>query len=106
GQMGPNTSSLRFKANIRSLTPKSISGLGKLRPVSFNYRADSRCSLHWGFIAEEVEKAIPHLVRHDAEGMEAGIDSLQLLAALVLDLQTKYQRVEVVERELARLQAV
>ena len=70
GQLGTQTSSLRFKEQVRDMGDRT-SALMKLRPVTFFYKpeyAKDDRTLQYGLIAEEVAKVYPELVAYDNEG--------------------------------------
>jgi hypothetical protein len=69
GQLGTNTSSLRFKQDIQDMGAVSKALLA-LRPVTFRYKPelDRKGIAQFGLVAEEVEKVNPDLVVRDAEG--------------------------------------
>jgi hypothetical protein len=65
GQMGPVTSSLRFKENITDIEVDTTN-IYNLRPVSYNYKNSTYRD--FGLIAEEVNTFYPEIVPKDAEG--------------------------------------
>lgn len=85
GQLGVQSSSRRFKEEIRPLG--SIEErIMKLRPVSFRYRdADGSGTkpLQLGLIAEEVAEIMPEMVQFDKDGKPFAIH-YQFLAPLLL----------------------
>jgi hypothetical protein len=94
GQLGVQTSSARFKEQIESMGDLS-DNLLQLRPVVFRYRAaegDGSRPLHFGLVAEEVEKIYPQLVFHDAEQRPLAL-AYQELPALLLNEVQKQRRI-------------
>jgi len=69
GQLGtqPPSSSRRFKKEIKPMDRTSEAILG-LKPVSFQYKSDSKGTPQFGLIAEEVAKVNPDLVVRDRNG--------------------------------------
>jgi hypothetical protein len=61
GQLGTVASSARFKKNIKPMD-KTSEAILALKPVSFQYRSDSKGTPQFGLIAEEVAKVNPDLV--------------------------------------------
>ena len=61
GQLGTVASSARFKKNIKPMD-KTSEAILALKPVSFQYRSDSKGIPQFGLIAEEVAKVNPDLV--------------------------------------------
>src|ERR1019366_4140082 len=67
GQLGAQTSSLRFKEQVRDMGD-STSALMKLRPVTFLYKPEydkGERTLQYGLIAEEVAKVYPDLIEEE-----------------------------------------
>jgi hypothetical protein len=106
GQLGNQLSSRRVKDEIRDMDEASA-GLGKLRPVTFRYKAepanDSR-SIEYGLIAEEVAEIYPELVVLDKDGQPTGVRYHVLPAMLLNELQ-RQQRVIEMQAAQAREQA-
>ncbi len=61
GQLGTVASSARFKKKIKPMD-KTSEAILALKPVSFQYRSDSKGTPQFGLIAEEVAKVNPDLV--------------------------------------------
>ena len=99
-ELSRNTSSKRYKQNVKSLI-FDAARYGGLRPVTFNPKdkteRDSRNGrLAIGQIAEEVADLYPELAVYDEQGRPEGIDQsfIHLNTAAILDLM---QRVETLE---------
>src|SRR4029434_7602041 len=69
GQLGttPPASSRRFKKEIKPMDHTSEAILG-LKPVTFQYKSDTKNTPQFGLIAEEVAKVNPDLVVRDDNG--------------------------------------
>jgi hypothetical protein len=67
GQLGTQSSSARFKEEIKPMDGASKSILG-LKPVTFHYKSDTTDTLQFGLIAEEVAEINPNLVVRDEDG--------------------------------------
>src|SRR4051812_47043871 len=65
--LGTAASSERFKKDIAAMETASET-IMSLRPVTFHYKTDTRGTLQFGLIAEEVAKVNPALVLSDKEG--------------------------------------
>jgi hypothetical protein len=76
------TSSMRFKENIRPLDRDTFQKLLQLKPVLFD-RKDKTVKDEIGLIAEEVLEVIPELITLDEKGEAYGI-KYQKLAVLLL----------------------
>jgi hypothetical protein len=69
GKLGVNTSSARFKDDIKPMD-KASEAILALKPVTFRYKeeVDPEKMPQFGLVAEEVEKVDPELVVHDEQG--------------------------------------
>ena len=67
GQLGTVASSERFKKDIATME-KASEAILALRPVTFQYKTDTKGTPQFGLIAEEVAKVNPALVLPDKEG--------------------------------------
>jgi predicted ribosome quality control (RQC) complex YloA/Tae2 family protein len=67
GQLGTQSSSARFKKEIKPMNAASEAILG-LKPVTFQYKSDAKDTPQFGLIAEEVANVNPNLVVRDQKG--------------------------------------
>jgi hypothetical protein len=67
GQLGTQSSSRRFKEEIKSMERVSEAILA-LKPVTFHYKSDKTKTPQFGLIAEEVAQVQPDLVVRDENG--------------------------------------
>ena len=97
GQLGVDAaSSRRVKDDIRDMDDASA-GLGKLRPVTFRYKAEPATGprpIEYGLIAEEVAEIYPELVVLDKDGQPAGVRYHVLPAMLLNELQRQQRVIE------------
>ena len=85
-------SSERYKKNIELLkNDKSLADILKLRPVTFDFKADGRHSS--GLIAEEVQKIIPTAVPLDKDGLAHSIEYSEVTARLVGAVQAQQKQI-------------
>jgi hypothetical protein len=93
-------SSIRYKENVQDI---DSSFLQKLRPVTFNYKQDTAKITSYGFIAEEVEKIDPKLVRYKDGIVESTSIDLyyhRLPFILLKEIQKLHKRIEALEAKL------
>jgi Chaperone of endosialidase len=90
GRLGIQTSSARFKRDIRDMDDAS-GGLMKLRPVTFRYNEDPAGTLQYGLIAEEVARVYPELVTYADDGKPQSV-AYQMLPAMLLNEMQKQIR--------------
>jgi hypothetical protein len=96
GQLGTQSSSLRFKDQVQDMGD-STSGLMRLRPVTFVYKpeyANGDGTTQYGLIAEEVAKIYPQLVAYDNDGKPYSVRYQYLSTMLLNEVQKQYQRAE------------
>ena len=105
GHLGISTSSRRFKENIKNMGTTS-SKIFQLRPVSFFYKAEygdgTPGRVHYGLIAEEVEKLYPEMVGY-RDGKPFAV-LYQFLAPMLLNEFQKEHKVVVAQQQLIKTQ--
>ena len=101
------TSSARFKHDIAELR-SGLPLLTKLDPKTFRYNegyGDSGAFLQYGFIAEEVIKAVPTLARRDEQGRPSSVDMLAMVPILVKSVQELKAKSDDLEAELRQVRS-
>jgi hypothetical protein len=101
GQMTYDTSSVRYKDNIRD----SVYGLDhvmQMRSTQFEYKDDGRSDV--GFIAEELQPIVPELVGLDKDGQADSVSydrmvsvltkAIQEQQAIITDLKARIETLE------------
>ena len=116
-----DTSDEKLKKNIATISDGAIEDIKKLRPVTFDWIADSKNNNVSGFIAQEIKEVLPNLVSgteydptlNDPEkGTKGGIksegysiNSIGVTAHLTKALQEAIAKIETLESEVAALKA-
>lgn len=104
-----SVSDYRLKENV---TPFSggLSAVMQLEPVSFKWKGKDEDAV--GFLAHEVQSAIPTAVRGDKDGMydentplHQGLDPLQVIAVLVSAVKEQQAQMEELKARVAALEA-
>jgi hypothetical protein len=108
GTFAKNTSSRRFKQNIRDHDVNADAVLS-LRPVVYD-RLPSKeggdyARDEFGLVAEEVHEHLPEIVTHDEEGRIDTVRYDLLGVALLPVVQRQAKQIEDLEARLARLEA-
>jgi len=81
------TSSEKEKENIKDIN-NDVNDILKLNPKEYNYNNDSK--LHFGLIAEDVEKVYPNLVSNTEVGKSLNyLEIVPLLIDKIKDLQNQ-----------------
>jgi hypothetical protein len=105
GQLGVVASSARYKQDIRTIGDAS-GKLARLRPVSYRYKVEPQ-AMHYGLIAEEVDKILPELVVRDDRNRPESVQYIELIPLLLQQWkvqQAENERLrELIERQQARL---
>jgi hypothetical protein len=106
GRLGTNTSSQRFKEDIKPMERASET-LYQLKPVSFRYKKqiDPKGVPQFGLVAEEVEELNPDLVVRDTDGKPYTVRYDQVNAMLLNEFLKEHRKVQEQETTIAELRA-
>jgi endosialidase-like protein len=104
GQLGTATSSARFKKEIKPMD-KASEAILALKPVSFQYKSDSKGTPQFGLIAEEVAKVNPDLVVRDRKGEIYSVRYDQVNAMLLNEFLKAHLRMEEQDKRIEELTA-
>jgi Chaperone of endosialidase len=106
GRLGTNTSSRRFKQDIKPMEHASET-LYQLKPVSFRYKQeiDPKGIPQFGLVAEEVEELDPDLVVRDTDGKPYTVRYDQVNAMLLNEFLKEHRKVQEQETTIAELKA-
>jgi hypothetical protein len=102
GQLGVLASSERYKTNIESLEV-DVSQVDKLRPVTFQLKADPDGRRQYGLIAEEVDKLYPDLVVRNAAGRIEGVRYDELAPILLQVVQQQHLALEAENQQIVAM---
>jgi hypothetical protein len=102
GQLGTVASSARFKKNIKPMD-KTSEAILALKPVSFQYRSDSKGTPQFGLIAEEVAKVNPDLVVRNRNGEIYSVRYDQVNAMLLNEFLKEHRKNEAQQATIAQL---
>lgn len=99
------SSSKRYKTNIKDMSEDTEDKLMKLRPVTFDYKKESKMTGKnvGGLIAEEVENVIKELVTYkniNGKNLADGIDYSKLVPYLLKGYQILFNKVKALEENL------
>lgn len=105
GHLGTNTSSARFKDDIKPMDEAS-GAIFSLQPVSFRYKKefDPKGIPQFGLVAEDVAKIDPDLVARDNEGKPYTVRYEALNAMLLNEFIKEHRKVAEQQRKLDRLE--
>ncbi|MDP2104030.1 MAG: tail fiber domain-containing protein [Candidatus Gracilibacteria bacterium] len=95
-------SDLRLKKNIRSID-SGISTIDKLRGVTYNWKDETKNKdLQYGFVAQEMEKILPDLVKTDDKGYKS-VNYTGIIPILVKSIQEQQLQTEELKSEILEL---
>ncbi len=104
GVQGP-PSSRRFKKEIKPMDQTSEAILD-LKPVTFQYKTDTKGTLQFGLIAEEVERVNPDLVTRDDQGKVYTVRYEAVNAMLLNEFLKEHSTVQEMKSTLAKHEAI
>ena len=93
-----NTSDALLKDNILELSEEKINNLLKLKPVEYTFKKDVNNSIHYGFLAQDVEVLYPELVKNSAEGYKT-VNYIELIPFLVSKIQNMQNEINELKKE-------
>jgi hypothetical protein len=96
GTVQPIPSDSKVKTNIADISPTLVDPLLTLDAKQFTYITDTKGKLHYGFIAQDVEKVLPNLIdeMYDQKTNQYiktvnYLEMVPLLVAKIQDLQSQ-----------------
>jgi predicted ribosome quality control (RQC) complex YloA/Tae2 family protein len=104
GQLGTNTSSKRFKKDIRTME-KASEAILSLRPVTFHYKSDVKDTPQFGLVAEEVAKVNSALVVPDKEGKPYTVRYDAVNTMLLNEFLKEHRRMQEQQATIAQLRS-
>src|SRR5262249_24159832 len=104
GQLGTVASSARFKKNIKPMD-KTSEAILALKPVSFQYRSDSKGTPQFGLIAEEVAKVNPDLIVRNRDGEIYSVRYDAVNAMLLNEFLKEHRTVQELKAIVAKQEA-
>jgi hypothetical protein len=88
-----NTSDAVLKENVVVLSESRKANLLYLKPVEYSFKADSAHQTHYGFIAQDVEKIYPELVKTSAVGYKT-VNYLEFIPILISKMQDMQREID------------
>jgi hypothetical protein len=97
-----NPSDVILKKNIEPISNDKITNLNNLEPVQYSFKDDSKNKVHYGFIAQDVEKIYPELVKNSEMGYKT-INYIELIPFLVQKLNDNAKEIELLKIKIQEL---
>jgi hypothetical protein len=97
-----NTSDVRLKENIIQLSQEKIDNLLNLQPVEYLFKIDLNKKQHLGFIAQDVEKLFPNLVKNNILGYKTVnyIEFIPIIVSKMKSMQNEIDELKSLVQEL------
>jgi hypothetical protein len=90
----------RLKENIEKIGNDDIQKLYDLNAVEYNWKSDKDKNLHYGFIAQDVEKIYPHLTRTKMMGEYLTINYNELIPIMVKEIQNLRKELDSIKKDI------
>jgi hypothetical protein len=97
-----NPSDVILKKNIEQISSDKINNLSNLEPVQYSFKDDSKNKIHYGFIAQDVEKIYPELVKNSEMGYKT-INYIEMIPFLVQKLNDNAKEIELLKIKIQEL---
>jgi len=94
-----NPSDVILKKDIQSITREKTDNLLNLNAVSYKLKEDLTAKEHFGFIAQEIEKFYPELVKNSEMGYKI-VNYIELIPILVSKIQDLNKEVQELKQKL------
>jgi hypothetical protein len=88
-----NTSDIRLKENITEISTSKMDDLFTINPVIYNYIEGGPGKIHYGVLAQDVEKVFPELVEHNMSGYKT-VNYLELLPLMLAKMKNMQQQID------------
>ena len=98
-----NTSDLKLKDDIVSIKIDKTNELFNLNPVSFRFKSDSKKKIHYGFIAQEIEKIYPELVGNNDLGHKS-VNYTEMIPLLLSKMKMMQHEIDELKLKLQNIQ--
>ena len=93
------TSSKKYKKNIRDLSDKDAKRLLNVKPVIYDFKNPSEGKDHAGFIAEDIEAILPEVVTKNDKGEAEGINYTEMIAYLTKMIQLQQEQIDALKEK-------
>ena len=93
-----NTSDAILKENIIELSEEKINNLLKLKPFNYTFKNDLNKHVRYGFLAQDVEKIYPELVKKCDSGYKT-VNYVDFIPILVSKIQSMQNEIDELKSE-------
>ena len=96
----------RLKTNIKGIDGSGLDIVKQLRPVTYNFISSDDKQVHAGFLAQELENVIPHVVSQDDSLGIRGVAYQEIIPYLVEAIKEQQAIIDGLKIRLDRMDAV
>jgi hypothetical protein len=89
-----NPSDVRLKDNISNIEPDESNDLFTLNPIHFSYKNDKNKKIHYGVLAQDVEKVFPNLVEEKITVGYKAVNYIELIPIIIAKMKTMQQQID------------
>jgi len=93
-----NPSDIRLKDNITEISTAKLDDLFTLNTVVFNYKNNKK-KLHYGVLAQDVEKVFPELVEKNISGYKT-VNYQELIPLMLAKLKNMQEQIDELKKNL------
>jgi len=94
-----NISDIKLKTMIEPLSKKNIDELFNINPVKYKFISDKQNKIHYGFIAQEVEKIYPELISNDYSGNKS-VNYLEMIPILLSKMKIMQEELDELKKKI------
>lgn len=94
-----NTSDKNHKEEIQQISDSKIENLFNLEPVEYKFKTDSKKIVHYGLIAQDVEKVYPELINDSNLGFKT-VNYMELIPLLLLKMKNMQKEIDELKEQI------
>lgn len=97
-----NTSDISLKENILTISEEKMQKLFDLKPVEYSFKTDNEKKCHYGFIAQEVEKLFPELVKKNVLGYKT-VNYIEIMPIILSKMILMQKEIDVLKEQIQEI---
>jgi hypothetical protein len=88
-----------LKNNIIDITNEKTTSLLDLTPTQFTFKSDTKHKLHYGFIAQDLEKIYPELVQDSEKGYRK-VNYIELIPLIISKMKNMQNEIDDLKKQI------